>query len=123
MQPSSESVMETPTSVGGKAEALAKFRPTNNHVLIRRNKADEKTASGLLFIPDTAKKVPHRGEVLAVGPGSKLDNGRLSPMEVSPGDQVLYDEWQGIEIGLEVTLGGEKLHVVRMEHVLAVLEP
>ena len=74
-----------------------KFRPLHDRVLIKVLDSDEKTAGGII-IPDTAKEKPQEGEVVAVGPGSKNEDGKLTPMDVKVGDVVLFGKWSGTEV-------------------------
>ena len=71
-----------------------KFRPLHDRVLIKVLDSDEKTAGGII-IPDTAKEKPQEGEVVAVGPGAKNEDGKLTPMDVKVGDTVLFGKWSG----------------------------
>jgi chaperonin GroES len=73
------------------------FRPLHDRVLVRRVEAEEKTRGGII-IPDTAKEKPVEGEVLAVGPGARDETGRITPLDVKPGDRVLFGEWAGTEV-------------------------
>jgi chaperonin GroES len=68
-------------------------------VLVKRVESEEKTASGII-IPDTAKEKPLEGEVIAVGPGLRQDNGTLTPLDVKAGDRILFGKWSGTEIKL-----------------------
>ncbi|MFC6490008.1 co-chaperone GroES [Nitratireductor sp. GCM10026969] len=94
-----------------------KFRPLHDRLLVRRIEAEEKTAGGVI-IPDTAKEKPQEGEVLAVGPGARAENGELLPLEVKAGDRILFGKWSGTEIRLE----GEDLLIMKESDVLGVLE-
>ncbi|MBI5843460.1 MAG: co-chaperone GroES [Deltaproteobacteria bacterium] len=85
------------------------FKPLNDQVLIKREEAETKTAGGL-FIPDSAKEKPRKGVVVAVGPGRLGDKGVRLPMEVAPGDTVIYSRYAGTEIKVE----GEE-HVILKE--------
>ena len=69
-----------------------KFRPLQDRVLIRRIEEEEKTAGGII-IPDTAKEKPMEGEVIAAGPGTRDDDGKLRPLDVKVGDRVLFGKW------------------------------
>jgi chaperonin GroES len=73
------------------------FRPLHDRVLVRRVEAEEKTRGGII-IPDTAKEKPVEGEVLAVGPGARDETGRITPLDVKPGDRVLFGKWAGTEV-------------------------
>ena len=79
-----------------------KFRPLHDRVLIKVLESEEKTAGGII-IPDTAKEKPQEGEVTAVGPGAKLDDGKILPMDVKVGDIVLFGKWSGTEIKIDGT--------------------
>ena len=74
-----------------------KFRPLHDRVLIKVLDSEEKTAGGII-IPDTAKEKPQEGEVVAVGPGSKNEDGKLASMDVKVGDIVLFGKWSGTEV-------------------------
>jgi chaperonin GroES len=74
-----------------------KFRPLHDRILIRRLEPEEKTSGGII-IPDTAKEKPMEGEVVAAGPGIRGDDGRLYPIDLKPGDRVLFGKWSGTEV-------------------------
>ena len=93
------------------------FRPLQDRVLIRRVEQDEKTAGGII-IPDTAKEKPMEGEVVAIGPGARSENGTLHPLDVKPGDRVLFGKWSGTEIKLD----GEDLIIMKESDIMGVLE-
>ena len=76
------------------------FRPLHDRVLVRRIEAQEKTAGGII-IPDTAQEKPMQGEVVAVGKGKRLEDGRLEPLGVKVGDKVIYGKWSGTEVKLD----------------------
>lgn len=76
------------------------FRPLHDRVLVRRLKAEEKTAGGII-IPDTAKEKPMEGEVIAVGAGLRDENGKLQPLDVKEGDQILFGKWSGNEVSFD----------------------
>lgn len=92
------------------------LKPLNDRVLVKRLESEEKTAGGL-YIPDTAKEKPSRGEVVAVGPGKYTDDGKLIPMAVKAGDTVLFNKYAGTEVKLD---GVEHL-VMREDDILAVI--
>ena len=94
-----------------------KFRPLHDRVVVRRTDEDERTAGGII-IPDTAKEKPQQGEVVAVGPGATDDKGQVQPLDVKPGDRVLFGKWSGTE----VTIDGEELLIMKESDVLGVLE-
>jgi chaperonin GroES len=77
-----------------------KFRPLHDRVLIKVLDSEEKTSGGII-IPDTAKEKPQEGEVVAVGPGAKNEDGKLTPMDVKTGDIVLFGKWSGTEVKID----------------------
>jgi len=93
-----------------------KLKPLNDRVLVKRLEGEEKTAGGL-FIPDTAKEKPAKGEVVAVGPGKTADDGKIIAMTVKVGNQVLFNKYAGTEIKLD---GVEHL-VMREDDILAII--
>jgi len=94
-----------------------KVRPLNDRVLVKRTSEEEKTAGGL-FIPDSAKEKPAKGEVIAAGPGKLDDNGKRTPLAVKEGDKVLFGKYSGTEIKLD----GEEHMILREDEILAILE-
>jgi len=94
-----------------------KFRPLHDRVVVRRLKQEEKTAGGII-IPDTAQEKPQEGEVVAVGPGARDDDGKLHPPEVKAGDRVLFGKWSGTEIKLD----GNELLVMKESDLMGILE-
>ena len=93
------------------------FRPLHDRILVRRIKAEEKTAGGII-IPDTAKEKPQEGEVIAVGPGARDESGKLTPLDVKAGDRILFGKWSGTEI----KLNGEDLLIIKESDVMGVIE-
>src|SRR5262249_2962899 len=81
-------------------EDRMKFRPLHDRVVVKRIEAEEKTAGGII-IPDTAKEKPQQGEVVSVGPGGRDESGKLIPIDVKPGDRVLFGKWSGTEVKLD----------------------
>ena len=79
-----------------------KFRPLHDRVLVEREESDEKSAGGII-IPDTAKEKPMQGKIIAVGAGSKDEQGKVTPLDVKAGDTVLFGKWSGTEIKLDGT--------------------
>jgi len=77
-----------------------KFRPLHDRVVIKRIEAEAKSAGGIL-IPDTAREKPQEGEVIAVGPGGRDENGKLLPIDVKAGDRVLFGKWSGTEVKID----------------------
>jgi len=93
------------------------FRPLHDRVLIRRVESEEKTSGGII-IPDTAKEKPMEGEVVAVGPGARGEDGKIQPMELKAGDRVLFGKWSGTEVKLD----GEELIIMKESDIMGVLE-
>ena len=93
------------------------FRPLHDRVLVRRIEAKEKTAGGII-IPDTAKEKPMEGEVVAVGPGTRDEAGRLVELGVQAGDRILFGKWSGTEVRIK----GEDLLIVKESDILGVIE-
>ena len=77
-----------------------KFKPLHDRVLIKVLDSEEKTSGGII-IPDTAKEKPQEGEVAAVGPGAKSEDGKILPMDVKVGDIVLFGKWSGTEVKID----------------------
>ena len=94
-----------------------KFRPLQDRVLIRRIEEEEKTAGGII-IPDTAKEKPMEGEVIAAGPGTRDDDGKLQSLDVKVGDRVLFGKWSGTEIKID----GEDFVVMKESDIMGVVE-
>jgi chaperonin GroES len=94
-----------------------KFRPLHDRVVVRRIEEDERTRGGII-IPDTAKEKPQQGEVIAVGPGALDEKGKIQPLDVKPGDRVLFGKWSGTEVKLD----GEELLIMKESDILGVLE-
>jgi chaperonin GroES len=93
------------------------FRPLHDRVLVRRIESDEKTAGGII-IPDTAKEKPSEGEVVAVGAGARNEKGELAPMDVKPGDRVLFGKWSGTEVKID----GEDLLIMKESDIMGIIE-
>ncbi len=93
------------------------FRPLQDRVLIRRVEQEEKTAGGII-IPDTAKEKPMEGEVVAVGPGARSEDGKIHPLDVKAGDRVLFGKWSGTEIKID----GEDLIIMKESDIMGVIE-
>jgi chaperonin GroES len=93
------------------------FRPLHDRVLVRRIEESEKTAGGII-IPDTAKEKPQEGEVIAVGPGTRGDDNERIPLDVKPGDRILFGKWSGSE----VTLNGKALLIMKESDILGIVD-
>ena len=94
-----------------------KLKPLNDRVLVKRIESEAKTAGGL-YIPDTAKEKPSKGQVIAVGPGKVAENGQRVELAVKKGDMVLFNKYAGTEIKLDDI---EHL-VMREEDILAIID-
>lgn len=94
-----------------------KFRPLHDRVVVKRIEEDTKTAGGII-IPDTAKEKPQQGEVIAVGPGTRDENGKINALDVKAGDRVLFGKWSGTEVKID----GQDLLIMKESDILGVLE-
>ncbi|MGH6801743.1 MAG: co-chaperone GroES [Methyloceanibacter sp.] len=94
-----------------------KFRPLHDRVALRPGEQEERTTGGIL-IPDTAKENPMQGEVVAVGPGARGEDGKLHPLEVKPGDRVLFGKWSGTEVKID----GEELLIMKESDLMGIIE-
>jgi chaperonin GroES len=93
-----------------------KFRPLHDRVLLRRVEQEAKTTGGII-IPDTAQEKPMEGDVIAVGPGARGDDGNVHPLDVKAGDRVLFGKWSGTEIKLD----GEELIIMKESDVMGIV--
>jgi chaperonin GroES len=94
-----------------------KFRPLHDRVVVRRIEEDAKSKGGII-IPDTAKEKPVQGEIIAVGPGARDEQGKLVPLDVKKGDKVLFGKWSGTEVKID----GEELLIMKESDILGVVE-
>jgi chaperonin GroES len=92
------------------------FRPLHDRVLVRRIEAEAKTAGGII-IPDTAQEKPQEGEVVAVGSGTRADDGKITPLDVKSGDRILFGKWSGTEVKVD----GEELLIMKESDILGVI--
>ena len=93
------------------------FRPLHDRVLVKRVKEEEKTRGGII-IPDTAQEKPQEGEVVAVGPGARDEDGERIEMDVKVGDRILFGKWSGTEVRLD----GEDLLIMKESDILGIVE-
>lgn len=93
------------------------IRPLHDRLIVKRFEEEERTKGGII-IPDNAKEKPQQGEVIAVGSGKVLEDGRKVPLEVKKGDRVLFGKYSGTEIKID---GGEYL-MMREEDILGIVE-
>jgi chaperonin GroES len=96
--------------------AKLKFRPLHDRVVVKRIEAEDKTAGGII-IPDTAKEKPMQGEIVAVGPGGRDENGKLVPIDIKAGDKVLFGKWSGTEVKLD----GDELLIMKESDIMGVI--
>jgi chaperonin GroES len=104
-------------SISNFEEKLMKFRPLHDRVVVKRIDAEERTAGGII-IPDTAKEKPSQGEIIAVGPGGRDESGKLIPIDVHPGDRVLFGKWSGTEVKID----GVEYLIMKESDIMGVLE-
>jgi chaperonin GroES len=93
------------------------FRPLHDRVLVRRVKEEEKTKGGII-IPDTAKEKPQEGKIVAVGTGTRGEDGKVTPLDVKAGDRILFGKWSGSE----VTIDGEELIIMKESDILGIVD-
>ena len=93
-----------------------KFRPLHDRVVVRRIEEGDRTKGGII-IPDTAKEKPQQGEIVAVGPGAPDEKGKVQPLDVKPGDRVLFGKWSGTEVKLD----GQELLIMKESDIMGVL--
>jgi chaperonin GroES len=93
------------------------FRPLHDRVVVRRTDGEEKTAGGII-IPDSAKEKPMEGEIVAVGPGARDENGKLQALDVKKGDRVLFGKWSGTEVKID----GQELLIMKESDIMGVIE-
>jgi chaperonin GroES len=94
-----------------------KLRPLHDRLIVKRLEEERKTASGIV-IPDTVAEKPDQGEVLAIGPGKKNEDGKLFPVDLKVGDKILFGKYSGTTVKVD----GEELLVMREEDVMAVVK-
>jgi chaperonin GroES len=93
------------------------FRPLHDRVVVKRLTAEEKTSGGII-IPDTAREKPMEGEVIAVGPGARNEQGALVPLDVKAGDKILFGKWSGTEVKLD----GEELLIMKESDIMGIID-
>jgi chaperonin GroES len=92
------------------------FRPLHDRVVVKRVNQEEKSRGGII-IPDTAQEKPMEGEIVAVGPGARADDGTLQPLDVKAGDRVLFGKWSGTEVKID----GEELLIMKESDIMGVI--
>jgi len=98
-------------------EKAMKFRPLHDRVLVKRVDSEEKTAGGII-IPDTAQEKPMEGKVIAVGAGTKAEDGTVTPLDVKKGDNILFGKWSGTE----VKVNNDELLIMKESDILGIIE-
>jgi chaperonin GroES len=93
------------------------FRPLHDRVVIRRVDSETKTSGGII-IPDTAAEKPQQGEVLAAGPGTRDETGKLVPLDIKAGDKVLFGKWSGTEVKID----GQDVLIMKESDIMGVFE-
>jgi len=93
-----------------------KFRPLHDRVLVESLDSEEKTSGGII-IPDTAKEKPQEGKVIAVGPGSKSEEGKITPLDVKVGDHILFGKWSGTEVKID----GKEYSIMKESDIMGVI--
>jgi len=93
------------------------LKPLHDRVVVKPMEAEETTAGGII-IPDTAKEKPMEGRVIAAGPGVRGEDGKLQPLDVKKGDQILYGKWSGTE----VTLNGDDLLIMKESDIMGIIQ-
>ena len=96
---------------------MASFRPLHDRVLVKRVKEEEKTKGGII-IPETAQEKPQEGEVIAVGPGARDEDGERIELDVKTGDRILFGKWSGTEVKID----GEELLIMKESDIMGVIE-
>ena len=94
-----------------------KIRPLYDRIVVKRIEQEEQKVGGL-YIPDSAKEKPQEGEVLAVGKGKRLEDGKVIPLDVEVGDRILFGKYSGSDIKMD----GEEVLIMREDEVLGILE-
>src|SRR5215471_18399864 len=95
-----------------------KIRPLYDRIVVKRIDSEAEKTHGGLYIPDTAKEKPQEAEVVAVGKGKRLEDGKVVPLDVQPGDRILFGKYSGSEIKLD----GEEYLIMREDEVLGILD-
>jgi len=106
-----------PKSVSFLGTNLMKFRPLHDRVVVRRLDAEEKTAGGII-IPETAQEKPMEGEIIAVGPGARNEQGQIVALDVKAGDRILFGKWSGTEVKLD----GQELLIMKESDIMGIIE-
>jgi chaperonin GroES len=100
-----------------KGAIVMNFRPLHDRVVVRRIEAEEKTTGGII-IPDTAKEKPMQGEIIAVGPGARNEQGQIVALDVREGDRILFGKWSSTEVKID----GEELLIMKESDIMGIIE-
>ena len=92
------------------------FRPLHDRVVVKRLEGEEKTKGGII-IPDSAKEKPQEGKIIAVGPGARDESGKLVPLDIKVGDNILFGKWSGSEVKID----GEDLLIMKESDIMGVI--
>lgn len=93
------------------------IKPVNNRILVKRIEENQQTSGGII-IPDSAKEKPHKGEVVAVGPGKRGEKGNRMAMEVKKGDRIIFAKYGGTDI----KINGEEFLFLREDDILGIIQ-
>ena len=94
------------------------FRPLHDRVMVKRVEQEEKTSGGII-IPDTAQEKPMEGEIVAVGSGTRTEDGKILELDVKPGDRVLFGKWSGTEVKID----GQDYLIMKESDIMGIIEP
>ena len=94
-----------------------KFRPLHDRVVVRRLEEETKTAGGII-IPETAQEKPSQGEIIAVGPGARNEDGKIQALDVKVGDRVIFGKWSGTEVKID----GQDLLIMKESDIMGIVE-
>jgi chaperonin GroES len=94
-----------------------KLRPLHDRVVVRRLTPQDKTAGGII-IPDTVQEKPSEGEVVTTGPGARNEKGDIVPLDIHPGDRILFGKWSGTEVKVD----GEDLIIMNGSDIMGIIE-
>ena len=93
-----------------------KLKPLHDRVLVKREEQDAKSAGGII-IPDTVQEKPMEGKVIAIGSGTRSEDGKITPLDVKAGDKILFGKWSGTE----VTIDGDELIIMKESDIIGII--
>jgi chaperonin GroES len=117
--PTARSKHENRSTVTWRVKEM-KIRPLNDRVVVKRLEETEEKTSGGIYIPDSAKEKPQKGEIIAVGQGKKTDDGKVIPLDVKVGDKVLFGKYSGSEVPMKID--DAECMIMREDELLGILE-